>query len=166
MVYQCSICGKTHDNLPDISTDSPWQYLRIPENERGQRVFLNSDLCVIDEKDFFIRSVIEIPLIDAPRSFAYGVWVSLKKENFLSYVHYPDADDIGPFFGWLCTRLSVYSQDTLNLKSMVHFQGNGLRPYIELEEINHPLCVEQKRGIDFKRAWEIMHYYVPGTGIS
>jgi hypothetical protein len=157
--YQCAICGQLHEDLPDIGSSEPWQYLTVPENERGRRTKLTADTCVVDDEDFFIRGVIEIPIYDFPEVFGFGVWVSQKKANFEAYELEPDSSEIGPFFGWLCTQISCYPVETLALKTMVHFRGGGSRPSIVLEPTDHPLAVDQREGITLDRAWEIVHWY-------
>jgi hypothetical protein len=163
MTYQCAICGALHDDLPDIGADEPDPWWDIPEEERARRVTLTPDTCIIahdDQTDYFIRGVIEIPLLDYPRRFGFGVWVSQKRENFLAYCEQPDTDAIGPFFGWLMTRLACYPENTLSLKTMAHFRTGGLRPTIELEHTDHPLAVDQHEGITLARAWELVHFYM------
>ena len=160
MSYRCSKCGKVHDELPDIGSDRPDHCWGIPETERGERIQLTSDTCIIDGHDYFIRGVIEIPVHDYSRSFAFGAWISLKKENFVTYQENWDSDKIGPFFGWLCTRISYYAEDTQLLKTMAHFRTDGLRPTIELEPTQHQLAIDQREGISLDKAWEIVHHYV------
>ena len=160
MSYQCSTCGEIHEGLPDIGADKPDMWWAIPEEERDQRINLTSDTCIIDDQSYFIRGVIEIPILNSADSFGFGVWVSQKKENFFTYLEKYDSAEIGPFFGWLCTRLGCYEQDTISLKTMAHFQGSGQRPRIVLEPTEHPLAVDQHQGITLNRAWEIVHYYL------
>jgi hypothetical protein len=160
MSYRCTTCGKVHDDLPDIGSDRPDHWWGVPEEERDKRIKLTSDTCVIDDRDYFIRGVIEIPIHDYPRGFGFGVWVSQKKENFMKYLDNWDSDAIGPFFGWLCTRIAYYGEDTRSLKSMAHFRAGGLRPRIELEATDHPLAIDQREGISLDKAWEIVHRYV------
>lgn len=133
----------------------PW--LAIPPDERERRATLDSDLCSIDDEHFFIRGLLEIPLLDAGETFGIGVWVSQKRENFLAYVEkFDDSAGIGPFFGWLSNRLPLYP-DTTNLKTLAHFRDSRLRPSIELEPTDHPLAVDQRSGISLAKAWEIVH---------
>src|SRR6516225_4092162 len=108
MSYRCSVCGKEHDDLPDIGADKPDQWFGIPEKERKRRVKLTADTCVIDNEDYFIRGVVEIPIHEQEEPFGFGVWVSQKRENFEKYLANFDSDKIGPFFGWLCTRIAYY----------------------------------------------------------
>ena len=160
MSYRCSVCGETHDDLPDLGSDRPDPWWDIPEGERDRRITLTSDTCIIDDEDFFIRGVIEIPIHDAEHSFGFGVWVSQKRENFLKYLEFPDSPEIGPFFGWLCTRIAYYPEDTFLLKTMAHFRGGHLRPAILLEPTDHPLAVDQREGITLEKAWDIVHRYM------
>jgi len=159
MNYQCLTCGEFHHGLPDMGADRPDYYWGVPEEERSRRIDLTSDTCIIDNEYFFIRGVLEIPVIDYPESFGFGVWVSQKRENYYTYLDNYDSREIGPFFGWLSSSISYYGEETCSLKTMVHFQGNGQRPRIELETTGHPLAIDQHRGISLAKAWEIVHYY-------
>lgn len=160
MHYLCSVCGKIHEDLPDIGADRPDQWWTIPEAERAQRIRLTSDTCVIDDEDYLIRGVIEIPILDHAERFGFGVWVSQKQENFQTYLNNFDSSEIGPFFGWLCTRIAYYEQDTFLLKTMAHFRSGGLRPNIQLEPTEHPLAIDQRQGVSLDKAWDIVHFYM------
>ncbi len=120
---------------------------------------LTADTCVIDGESFFIRGVIEIPIHDSPDKFGFGVWVSQKKENFIAYSNNSNSDKIGPFFGWLCNRITYYAEETMLLKARAYFRGDNLRPFIELEQTEHPLAINQRNGISLDKAWEIVHFY-------
>ena len=160
MSYRCATCGELHHDLPHVGLDRPDHYWSVPEEERDERVELTSDTCIIDNEDFFIRGVIEIPVHDYPEVFGFGAWISLKQENFVNYLENFDSSQIGPFFGWLCTSISYYKDETLSLKTMAHFRGAGLRPRIDLEPSDdHPLAVDQQEGITLEKAWEIVHFF-------
>ena len=100
-----------------------------------------------------------IPAHDYEYEFGWGVWVSHKKENFEIYREQFDIDSIGPFFGWLSTKIDYYSESTLSLKTMAHYRGGGLRPRIVLEPSSHPLYLQQRDGISLDEAWKIIHHY-------
>lgn len=159
MSYTCKTCGEIHEDLPDIGVDKPDYWWGVPEEERDERIELTEDTCIIDDEDFFIRGVIEIPILNENRRFGFGVWVSQKKENFYKYIENSDSERIGPFFGWLSTNISFYQPETLLLKTMARFRGNGLRPTIEVEPTEHPLALDQHNGISLGKAWEIVHFY-------
>lgn len=118
---------------------------------------LTPDLCVIRNEDFFVRGIVEIPVLDQDEPFAWGVWVSLSRKNFermgdlwLS----PDRVQEPPYFGWFCNVIPGFPT-TLHLKTSVHTREVGVRPYIELEPTDHPLAVEQRNGITMARVREI-----------
>ena len=159
MSFRCAVCGESHEELPDVGSDRPDQWWEIPEDERERRIELTSDTCVIDGEHFFIRGVIQIPVHDHPQSFGFGVWVSQKRENFMTYLGNWESSEIGPFFGWLSTWIAYYPVGTMLLKTRAHFRGGGLRPLIELEPTEHPLSVDQREGITLQKAWEIVHFY-------
>ena len=162
MSFRCSVCHNSHEGLPHIGADKPDHWFDVPEEEREHRIRLTSDTCIIDDQDFFIRGVIEIHVHDYPDVFGFGAWVSQKRENFYKYLENFDSAGIGPFFGWLCTRINYYDEDTLLLKTQAHFRSGGLRPYIELERSDHPLAIDQSDGITLDKAFEIVHFYSQG----
>ena len=162
MSYKCSECDEIHDDLPDIAADKPDYWWTVPEDEREARTELTGDTCIIDDEDFFIRGVIQIPIHDYPRDFGFGVWVSQKRENFQTYLDNFDTDKIGPFFGWLSTNIAFYEEGTTLLKTMAHFRGNNQRPAIVLEPSSHPLAIAQHEGITLAQAWDIAHFYMRG----
>lgn len=158
-IYRCSHCGHQHDGIPAFHADRPAAYWDVPPNKRASDVFLTSDSCVIADRFFFIRGCLEIPIHVTDDVFTWGVWVSLKEENFFIWQdNYEVAarSHLGPFFGWLCSELSVYPT-TLHLKTHVHLRDDGLRPRIELENTDHPLSIEQHQGITIQRALELVH---------
>jgi hypothetical protein len=114
-------------------------------------------VCAIDDEHFFIRGVILVPILGGDERLGLGVWVSQKRENFLTYLDNFDTPDIGPFFGWLSNRISYYERDTFLLKTMAHFQGNNKRPLIELQPSDHPLYLDYSNGISLDKAWSIVH---------
>jgi hypothetical protein len=158
MRFTCATCGKEHDGIPAYAADRPVQFWDVPEEKRESDVFLTSDSCVIANRFFFIRGCIEIPVHESDERLEWGVWISLKEENFFMWQDAYDLAErahIGPFFGWLCTLIPAYPS-TLNLKTMAHLRNNGTRPQIILEPSVHPLSIEQSEGIGMKRLQEII----------
>ena len=154
--FQCHTCGQWHAGLPlDYGYDAPdyWS-----ENLRAEAdSFLNSDLCVIKKQDYFIRGLIEIPVIGGSPPFRWGVWTTLSKANFDRIVSLwtdPRLLEEPSYFGWLSNSIDVYPE-TLNLKTNVHSRAIDERPYITLEPSDHPLSVEQQKGITIERVREI-----------
>ena len=85
--WKCSTCNEFHQELlMDIAFEKPQQYLDINSEERGTRIWVdaesNTDLCIIDESIFLIRSFLPLKVEDG-RFFRFGVWVKVAKEDFL-----------------------------------------------------------------------------------
>lgn len=119
---------------------------------------LSSDQCIIKNEHFFIRGLIEIPVIDSDVAFSWGVWVSLSRDSFaraLDLWETPGREAEPAYFGWLNTELGLYSPRTTNLKTHAHTRPVGQRPFIELEPTDHPLAVEQRTGVTMDRVREI-----------
>ena len=144
-VWTCRCCGRQFDTLPlDFACEAA----------RGK---LDSDVCMIDDKDIFVRGCLEIPIIGQEDCFIWGVWVSVSKASFTRILELWDAPVIEnepPKFGWLCNNISLYPT-TLNLKTHIHLRRGGNRPSIELEPTDHPLAIEQRQGISIERVEEI-----------
>ena len=76
--WTCACCGKQHDELPvHWATEAPAYYEAIPEAERESRARLSEDFCFVGGEYFFIRGLIEIPIIGRSEKFSWGVWASL-----------------------------------------------------------------------------------------
>jgi hypothetical protein len=103
--FAYSTCGQWHAGLPfDWAFSAPIYWEQIPEVERSHRGFHNSDFCEIDRRDFFVRGILPIPIIDSEEIFIWGVWVSLSKPNFDRMVglwNDPQIVNEPRHFGWL-----------------------------------------------------------------
>ncbi|MET9604869.1 DUF2199 domain-containing protein [Streptomyces sp. NPDC006512] len=155
--FSCSRCGDHHAELPtSYSTMAPDAWEPAFESDPGS--MLSSDQCVIKGRHFFVRGLIEIPVIGGGDVFTWGVWVSLSKDNFsraLELWNTPGREAEQPYFGWLSTELALYTRPTTNLKTTAHTRPVGRRPSIELEPTDHPLAVEQRTGITWERMRDI-----------
>jgi hypothetical protein len=156
--FICSTCGQFHEGVPMVwAADQPYYTFEIPQEERETRVELTEDLCILDGQHFFIRGLLEIPVVDGAGPFAWEVWSSLSRQNFERTVELWKAEGREhepPYFGWLSTSLPGYPE-TLNMKTNVHTRPVGVRPFIELEPTDHPLAVEQRVGITMARVQQI-----------
>ena len=156
--WTCRCCGKTFDTLPfSFACSAPDNLLGVPEAEREARSKLDSDVCVIDGKDIFVRGCLEIPVIGSEDSFVWGLWVSVSQKSMSRIVelwNVPAVVDEPPIFGWLCNNIPIYP-NTMSLKTNLHLRAGVLRPLIELEPTDHPLAIEQRSGISIERVAEI-----------
>ncbi|WP_233163639.1 IS630 family transposase [Glycomyces salinus] len=127
--FTCSCCGEHHATLPmGYSTTAPaiWE----PSFADAPDCLLSADQCVIKAQHFFVKGLIEIPVLSNDDVFSWGVWVSLSRENFARMVDLwetPGRESTEPYFGWLTTELPVYRPSTINLKTNVHTRPEAPR---------------------------------------
>ncbi len=155
--FTCSCCDARHPELPmNYTAEAPavWD----PAFADADDCLLSSDQCVIRARFYFVKGLVEIPVIGSDERFSWGVWVSLSRENFSQAADLwdtPGREFEEPYFGRLSTDLLAYSPTTLNLKTNLHTRPLGERPFVELEPTDHPLAVEQRTGITRDRVREI-----------
>lgn len=154
--WVCRCCGRRHEELPlSWGAPAPICYEGLSEDERVTRAQLADDFCVLDGEHFFIRGLLEIPIIGRRERFGWGVWTTLSKANYERVQRIwgsPDRGKIGPMFGWLSTSLAPFYPETLNLKTNVHLEPPPFIPSIEIQQpCDHPLAIEQRNGISMQR---------------
>lgn len=157
--YFCETCGQYHEELPmSYGSQQPDYCEDIPEEEQKNRIEMNKDLCIVNDKHFFIRGAIEIPVTDRGWPFIQNILVSLSEPNFDLTLEYWETEGrerkLDPMFGWLSNSIPCYPE-TLELKTMVHTRSVGIRPFIELEPTDQPVTIEQRKGITIGRIKKI-----------
>ncbi|MFJ8563692.1 DUF2199 domain-containing protein [Streptomyces sp. NPDC093514] len=152
--FTCSCCDARHPELPmNYTAEAPavWD----PAFADADDCLLSSDQCVIRARFYFVKGLVEIPVIGSDENFsrAADLWDT------------PGREFEEPYFGRLSTDLLAYSPTTLNLKTNLHTRPLGERPFVELEPTDHPLAVEQRTGITRDRVREIAAAVLhPATG--
>jgi hypothetical protein len=152
MRFNCIECGQEHD-LEDISfsASEPDQWAMLSPADRAHSQ-LNRDSCIIrseGEVAYFVAGALEIPIMGTKSSYTWGVWASVSERSFTEMQEHwfdPEREKFGPYFGWLCTVLPNHP-DTMFQKTQVHQRAVGIRPRLELEPTEHPLAIQQRRGI-------------------
>jgi hypothetical protein len=156
--FTCSCCGQYHPGLAQgFSFEAPVYW--SAELAADESSVLGPEQCVIKGEHYFIRGLIEIPVLDSGEVFSWDVWVSLSKDSFRQAVSLWESagrEAEPPYFGWLSSELGMYSPSTVNLKTNVHTRPIGVRPLVELEPTGHPLAVEQRTGITRERMRELV----------
>jgi hypothetical protein len=157
---RCECEGTEGDPYFCFGPLAPDLCVEVPHSERTERIVLDSDLCVIDEKHYFIRGCLDLPIVGTQGVFRWLVWASLSEMSFeraLDSWEAPGREFEAPYFGWLSTSLPQYPE-TLNLRTNVHMRPVGQRPMIELEPTDHALAVEQREGIALARAQSLANH--------
>lgn len=166
--WKCTSCEEWHAGAClDFSYHAPYYWKKEHESENRLAPhaaqdhpgsYLNADYCAIEDEHFFVRGLIELPIIGSAETFCWGVWGSLSRQNFeiaMSTDQYSKRADTPAMFSWLSSQISDYP-DTLSLKMQVHLQDESMRPAFELELSDHPLSREYHGGISPQRVKEIM----------
>jgi len=165
MSFVCQCCGQRVEGRPlCFGADAPWRELVDSENEFESRVSLEKSLCVVDDKYFFIRGQICLPILGTADEFVWSVWCSLSQDSFrhvLEHWDCPNRVDDG-YFGWLCSALPCYPTTTRHLKTNVRSRGPGVVPLVEIQEVDHPIYREQQEGISVGRWHQIVHELLHG----
>lgn len=157
--WKCDSCDEWHYGpCLDLSYGAPiyWsdEYDSGPSRDHLSpaslpRSYLDEDLCIINGEHFFIRGIIELPIIGTAQTFCWGVWGSLSEANFqklLAVFDDPKRVELDPMFSWLSNNISEY-EDTVNLKVYAHIGEPETRPRFELEPTEHRLSQEYYNGI-------------------
>ena len=155
--YKCHSCGEVHEGAPSFAMKVPCPYLEQTDEVKNTGK-VGSDLCYYKDSqgyNYFIRVVLEVPILEVSEPFTWGVWVSLSQKNYERYVEtYESPDTSDQYFGWFCNYLPYY-ENTYALKTQVHPRADGQRPYIVLEESEHELSVDFHQGLSIEKAQRI-----------
>jgi Uncharacterized protein conserved in bacteria len=158
-IYKCTCCDQVYDELPlCFGAEAPGFCNTIPVSEREQRIEFEKSLCVVDKKHFFHRGRLIIPIIDHDNQLIFDVWTSISEKNFerrMDLWNNPDRTSEPPYFGWLDTIVPGY-RNTLNLKTMAQEQEPGTIPDIYVTENDHPLSIDQQKGITMNKVLDIV----------
>jgi hypothetical protein len=156
--FRCRTCGEWHTDLPAFEVPAPMHLMIIPEAERSARCVVDTDACVIDDAEFYVRALLELPIAGFDQSFVWMVWVTLSRASFETFVAtFEDRrrSQVGPFFAWFDSSLPFYPE-TRGLKASLHLRDDFRRPLVELEPTDHPLSREQHEGLTVERVVEIV----------
>jgi hypothetical protein len=160
--FRCDACGSEHAGMPTFGFSFPIDYMDVPEQERTQRTFLTEDLCVIDDKAYFVRGCLELPVHGTADPFVWGVWLSVGEDDFFDFQDLLGVESRAqhaPMEGRLASPPGPYP-DSTHLGARLLFRDSGLRPLVQLHPANHPLVREQREGISKARLAEIYDYMV------
>jgi hypothetical protein len=109
---------------------------------------------VIDEREFYLKGLLELPVQGVTQPFTWGVWLSVSGESYDRFAQLfadPSRAAGEEFFGWLCNSVPGYPETQL-LKTLLHVREYPMRPTVELEPTEHRLAMDQRTGISRERA--------------
>ncbi|WP_263419539.1 DUF2199 domain-containing protein [Terriglobus albidus] len=168
--WVCSTCGETHQEIPfSFAADFPDPVASFSREEFENRVVAGSDQCILDGKNFFLRGLIEIPILGQDEPFLWGVWVTLWERDFDEisdcWEEAGREDHHGPFKGRIANKMGMVP-DPFNLPVTVRLQRVGQRPVFFVDDPSHPLFLQQKNGISLQVARQISSMVLHGRIVT
>jgi hypothetical protein len=133
----------------DTPVGSRWEVLPSGAINKTSASFLDADYCAVDGESFFVRGLINLPIIGTEETFCWGVWGSPSRENFEKLLRMDDDPErvkLPPMFSWLSSNIAE-DPNTLSLKMYAHIQEPGLRPHFRLDRADLPWSPEYYCGI-------------------
>jgi hypothetical protein len=164
MAYICQQCGETHEGLPlDIGFEKPGAYFAMPARKRKGRWRTTADACMYDDKRFFIRGCLFVPVRDASECFVWGLWAEVSQHTFERYIALFDADGTKEplHAGALSVERDARYVGMDNLLVTIRFNSAAERPKFELRPSNHWLCRQQHDGITLHQVQEVLGRLFP-----
>jgi hypothetical protein len=156
--FVCSVCGEHHaGRLLDIRVSLPDVIHALSEEERERRTWLADDFAVLDDDLFFVRGLLELPIPTLESRFAYGVWIQVAQRDFTFLMeHWDDPAQLrfAPTDGTLANELGPYVA-TAGLPARLQPISPDLLPLVEVLAADHPLALDQRRGISESRSDEL-----------
>jgi hypothetical protein len=147
--FHCQSCGETHIGWPAWHFSAPEPAHAVPPEERAARVLLNEDVCAIDDREFYAKGLLSVPIWGTEDSLTWGIWLSLDKADFTAYFLLFEDEARAPgasFLGWLCNEVPGF-EDEEPLAAKLHVREYPLRPWVELAPTEHPLASAQRKGL-------------------
>jgi hypothetical protein len=158
LVWTCPCCGKQYDTLPfAYVVMEPDAWRAVPVDERSERGTLWTDTCIIDQQQFYVRGRILVPVAGHTEPFIFNLWAAVSQQDFVRYGQLWDVErraQEAPLAGRLANTIAGYPP-ALGLECKVVLQDARVRPSFELPSPDHPLALEQRRGITLDRVKEI-----------
>lgn len=156
MDFTCSVCGEQHaEELRDIRLGLPDDIHALDPQERAARAWLADDFAMLDERRYFVRGLLELPIPEVGGRFGYGTWIEVPPQTFrqlLQRWHSPEQFD--PVTGVLANELAPYRATTMLEATLRPVSADKL-PLVELAPGEHPLARDQRAGITLERSREL-----------
>jgi len=166
--FECPVCGQQHPLSFAFAANAPHAVLAIPEAELTNRLIISPFQCVIDNKDFYLRGRILIPVHGYDEPFVWGVWAEISPKNFLrahELWNTPGRENEPPFPGYLNTDLPLYGS-TMNVEVDVQTQIVGRKPHFYVRDPDLVVGTEQREGITPERLQDInVKMWHPEAGV-
>jgi hypothetical protein len=157
---KCPCCGKEvelHDM--DVAFGLPDAIFTLPEEQRGARAKTHTDLCSLDDRRYFIRGVVYVPVKELAANFGWGVWAEVSEETFHRYRDLYDKDGTNepPAAGVLANIPPGYAEIEQPLE--IHFGAPDKRPVFKPTPTESEFYHEQIDGLPVRKWHSIVERY-------
>jgi hypothetical protein len=157
--FHCPHCGRTvRGLLTDVGYTLPDEVWALSFEVRAKRSSWTTDWCWLDDGRFFIRCILYVPFTDRDGKFGWGLWVSIREDDFRRYLdlYDRDASTEPAFFGTIANEPPGY-KGLLGQPVTVQPGTASQRPQLTMAPDNrHLLSREQHSGIDIARQHELL----------
>ena len=152
---------KADSVLARIAPDG-WPHDEINEDNAAflaqEGDILTEDFCRLGEFNF-IRCTLPLPIASIDHTYEIGVWATLNKDCFQSYLDTFDDGNQGQLdacISWLGNK--ILPDAPLPIEGSLVFFDGRVRPYFYVYDDDHPIANMQDNGISFEQLSEIYHY--------
>lgn len=163
--FQCDLCPERHDVSLNLGFSMPDFINKLLPWDREKRCQISPDWCIVDEKFFYLRGCVELPIQDSDAVFSLGVWTTVGEEEFDRTMHFWDNPDrqLEPAYrGALANTVPLY-EETRNLPTEIVTRAPGERPEIRIVDAQHLLHEQQKTGMPLSTAIEFTKLILHST---
>jgi hypothetical protein len=159
---KCHKCGQYHDSHTiEVVFKYPDAYFDIPEEERSERVKKNDDICIIDEREYYIRGLLPIKTtLIKKKEYHWGVWVKVDADTYkIIYDNWDleNQDHITGLTGHLANDIKFYKR-TLNKEVSILLTGNKTRPKFHFINDKRLISLQSEK-IGNKDLIEMYHFH-------
>ncbi len=163
--FSCDVCNQEHDlplsmafALPDfVNKLLPW--------DRESRVKMSEDWCIVDEKFFYLRSCLEVPIESVEKPFTWGVWVTIGLNDFdqtMEMWEDPERADEPEYVGTIANTMPSYNE-TRNVRVLIRTRKPGERPLVLIDDANHQLHKDQATSMPRQKVIELAKFVLHGN---
>lgn len=145
---RCAVCKEVHDEV-EPAFRRPDAFFAVPEAQRASRIEESDDLVSIDDKAFFLRGFVQVPVRGREAGYGWGFWAKVAKAHFDTYrrYFYDDPPPEHPGFPGTLANQTRWLPPTLGLPVHVHLGRGSARPSFVLLDEAHELSRHQSRGV-------------------
>jgi hypothetical protein len=153
----CSTCGKSHPKEEtELVLTLPGPIFDLTADERDARCDFSDDVCALDRSRFFVRGLLPLPVHGRDHPYRIGLWAEVAPAAFERICRLwsdPKQADEPPIPAILANDVPTLPS-SVGVEVDIRLTGPTTRPDFILKPSDHPLSLEQRRGIDAHRALE------------